>query len=468
MRKKRARNIMIVGLLCLSLSANACQSRPVDGTSASSDEPVIIAPETTENNTGIHTTVAETPETTQPGTTEVTAPTETEALTEVETSTEPETTSIPGLEYQEVPVVRYVLSGSDSLLSDLGFDLPDIDFDAIYPITVKAPDCPETEAYLIDFTGENGYVIVNDEYSLLAVMTNGDYSALAGYSDLCYAMTDGLLYTVDGIRMCMDRASTQTPTPSDRIYVGQESIGEGEIYNLEFYVSDRYSDRYTSSASKILEFEELHRQRDLSVYKSNGGEGNCTLAAVYTCLEILGRNILYDTALFPALSETVTIDVVNDPNYPKYADDPNYHIDPYVDLPLVYSQVRDVVVGTYNYLDGVFPWVNEILFNNILDKYECGMKAVNHYAWTYQEDLIPEIDAGLPVQMSITGAKCYASHSISVIGYEYLTSTTPVGQLTKVDTLFFLTIADNWNTSPVSLDTNIQTIVGNIITFEQK
>ena len=217
---------------------------------------------------------------------------------------------------------------------------------------------------------------------------------------------------------------------------------------------------------KILEFKELHRQRDLSVFYSNGGEGNCTLSAVYTCLEILGRNKLYDTALLPALDETVTIDVVNDPNYPKYADDPNYIFQPYVELPLVYSKIRDRVVTTYDYLDGVHPWVNESLFNLILDEYECGMKAINHYAWTYQEDLIPAIDAGFPVQLSISFAETYGNHSISVIGYDYLTLTMPIGQLTNVDTLFFLTVSDNWNTVPVSLDTNIQTIVGNIITFE--
>ncbi len=458
---------MIAGLLCLSLSANACHSQPTDGTSASSDELVTRAPENTENNTEQSTTVADATEPTLSETPEVTEPAE--ITTEPETSTEPETTSVPGAKYLDISVVNYVLSGTDTLLLDLGFDLPEIDFDAIYPITVKAPGCPESNAYLIDFIGDNGYVIVNNEYSLLAVKTDGDYSALAGYSDLCYAMTDGLLYTIDGIRMVMDRSTTQTPTPSDHRYEGQLSIGEGEIIDLETYVSDRYSDRYTTSAEKILEFDELHRQRDLSVYQSNGGEGNCTLSSVYTCLEILGRNVLYDTPLFPALSKTVTIDVVNDPNYPKYVNDPNYHFVPYVELPLVYSEVRDIVVNTYNYLNGgVFPWVNEILFNHILDEYECGMKAVNHYAWTYQEDLIPAIDAGLPVQMSISGAKCYGNHSISVIGYAYLTTTTPVKILTKVDTLFFLTVADNWNTSPVSLDPNIQTIVANIITFEQK
>lgn len=469
MNKKRTRNIMIAGLLCLSLSANACQSHPTDGTSAGTDEPVTRAPETTvseptaaETTTSVVTQTTEVPETTiVPETT-----TEPETTTVPETTTEPETTAIPGTEYRDISVVSYVLSGSDTLLTDLGYQLPVIDFDAIYRIAVKAPGSPESEGYLIDFTGENGYMIVDDDYMLLAWKTDGDYAALAGYTDLCYAMTDGLLYTADGIRMCMDRATTQTPTPSDHIYDGQLGRGEGEIVDLNAYVADRYSDRYMNVCQKILEFKELHRQRDLSVFYSNGGEGNCTLSAVYTCLEILGRNKLYDTALLPALDETVTIDVVNDPNYPKYADDPNYIFQPYVELPLVYSKIRDRVVTTYDYLDGVHPWVNESLFNLILDEYECGMKAINHYAWTYQEDLIPAIDAGFPVQLSISFAETYGNHSISVIGYDYLTLTMPIGQLTNVDTLFFLTVSDNWNTVPVSLDTNIQTIVGNIITFE--
>ena len=62
----------------------------------------------------------------------------------------------------------------------------------------------------------------------------------------------------------------------------------------------------------------------------------------------------------------------------------------------------------------------------------------------------------------------YGNHSISILGYEYWSLTRPVQKLNRVESLFFLTIADNWTTLAVGLDTNIQAVVGNIITFEPK
>ena len=377
-------------------------------------------------------------------------------------------------------MISYLLSAEDDLLSDLGFHLtadpeltPAIGYDAIYTLPVKQPGHPDTDAYLVDLAGDNGYVIVDDDFNLYAVRTDGPVPALSEYSDLCYAMTDGLIYTDGDTRMNADRAITLHPTPKDRSYASRLYDDEGGILDTADYIGSRYPEGYTLERKNVVEYEHLYLQKTFSVFytksgRSESGEGNCTLSAVYTCLDILGHTILQDTALRPALDETVTIDVVTDPNYPKYADDPSYIFKPHIDLPLVYSKIREHVIRDYNYMEGVMPWVNETLFNQILDEYDCGMKAVNHYAWTYQEDIVPAIDAGLPVQFSIANTGDYGNHSISILGYEYWSLTRPVQKLNRVESLFFLTVADNWNTEAVGLDTNIQTVVGNIITFERK
>ena len=377
-------------------------------------------------------------------------------------------------------MVNYVLSAEDDLLPDLGFSVtaaPEqtsaIGFDAIYALPVKQPGHDDTSAYLIDFYGPNGYMIVDDSFCLYAVQTAGDYDALAAYTDLCYAMTDGLIYTDGNMRMNADRALTLHPTPTNRRYASQKYDHEGGIISTSGYIASRYNGDYELDRSGLIDYSRLYQQYDLSVfYTKDGfgesGEGNCTPSAVFTCLDILGRSLLKDTALAAALEESVTIDVVNDPNYPKYADDPDYIFKPYIDLPLVYAQIREHLIRDYDYTEGAAPWVNAGLFNRILEEYSCDLKAVNHFAWTYQEDLIPSIDAGLPVQFSIANMKDYGDHSISVLGYEYWTQAYPVCRLNRIESLLFLTVADNWSNEAVSMDTNIQTIVGNIITFEQK
>ena len=490
MKKRRTCNLMIASLLCLSLSANACQARTPDDAPVTTEASEIRAPE-------IETTTpsaAPTAEDTRPAAStdeDSTAEVSTEeATTNAETETQKpttmvETTSAPGpigSGYLDRSVINYLLSAEDDLLSDLGFRLaadpeftPAIGYDAIYSLPVKRPGRADTDAYLVDFAGDNGYLIVDDDFNLYAVRTEGDVSALAGYTDLCYSMTDGLIYTDGDARMNADRALTLHPTPKDGSYVSRKNgyDDEGGILDTADYIGSRYPEGYTLERQQVVEFERLYLQKTLSVFytqfgRSESGEGNCTLSAVYTCLDILGHTILQDTALRPALDETVTIDVVNDPNYPKYANDPSYIFKPYIDLPLVYSKIREHVIRDYNYMEGVMPWVNDTLFNRILDEYDCGMKAVNHYAWTYQEDIIPAIDAGLPVQFSIANTEDYGNHSISILGYEYWALTRPVCKLNRVESLFFLIVADNWTTQAVGLDTNIKPVVGNIITFERK
>ncbi|MBR5349527.1 MAG: hypothetical protein IK125_09935 [Lachnospiraceae bacterium] len=517
MKKERTRNLMIASLLCLSLSANACQARIPDDAPATTEAPETRAPEieattppadptaedtqpvvsteepstanasTAEETSAEATMVVETsePTTAVESTPEATKPevTTAEETTPEETTTEPETTVSPetiGAEYLDRAVIRYLLSAEDELLSDLGFHLtadsdltPAIGFDAIYSLPVKRPGHADTDAYLVDFAGDHGYVIVDDDFNLYAVRTEGDVSALAGYTDLCYAMTDGLIYMDGNTRMNADRAVTLHPTPKDGFYASRMYDNEGGILDTAVYIDSRYPEGYTLERKQVVDFEQLYLQKTLSVFytqsgRSESGEGNCTLSAIYTCLDILGRTVLKDTALRPALDETITIDVVNDPNYPKYADDPSYIFKPYIDLPLVYSKIRDHVIRDYDYTEGVMPWVNETLFNEILDEYDCGMKAVNHYAWTYQESIIPALDAGLPVQFSIANTQDYGDHSISILGYEYWSLTRPVYKLNRVESLFFLTVADNWTTLAVGLDTNIEPVVGNIITFERK
>ena len=521
MKKKRSHNLMIGGLLCLSLSVSACQNHATDVSPSISGEAGILAPESTPETTsesvsvsssttaditetafpaetGPFTTEAETfaetspeatPESSPKMTTEISTEGTTEASTEAPTEaptevpTEAPTTapsSEPGSEYLSVPAVSYVLSAEDDLLSELGYPVPAepglktaIAFDAIYSLPVKQPGHEDTPAYLIDFYGPHGYLIVDDAFRLYAVQTEGDYAALAAYTDLCYAMTDGLIYTDGTMRMNADRAITLHPTPTNRRYSAQKYDHEGGIINTSSYISSRYKGGYEPDRFALIDFSRLYRQHDLSVFFTDdgygeSGEGNCTPSAVYTCLDILGRSLLKDTALASALDETTTIDVVNDPNYPKYADNPDYIFKPYIDLPLVYAKIREHLIRNYDYTEGTAPWVNETLFNLILEEYDCDLKAVNHYAWTYQETLIPAIDAGRPVQMSIANTKDYGDHSISVLGYEYWTQISPVCRLNHIESLFFLTVADNWDTQAVCMDTNIQAIVANIITFEQK
>jgi hypothetical protein len=101
----------------------------------------------------------------------------------------------------------------------------------------------DTNVYFCDFNDDMGYAVFND-FEIFKFVPTGDYPLYRSISNLEYSTSSGFVehqddeyYPVDNENdfLLLYEATHTTP------YDGQSNPGDGEIYNISSYVSDKYS-----------------------------------------------------------------------------------------------------------------------------------------------------------------------------------------------------------------------------------
>ena len=105
----------------------------------------------------------------------------------------------------DVAAVEYVLDHPDLLVSELGFpatgkwqDGNKTGYDYVMTIDLYTDPVHPTQAYFIDISGDNGYVIVDTDKNLYQYQTTGDYPHLTDADEIFFSPYDGIIYKYKG------------------------------------------------------------------------------------------------------------------------------------------------------------------------------------------------------------------------------------------------------------------------------
>lgn len=155
----------------------------------------------------------------------------------------------------------------------------------------------------IDFDGEHGYLLTTFTYVLYVLETEGDLPYLRDVDFTYYSIVDGFVYHNGTNYVRYDQITTYNNSEIVYGYNGQSSTGEGDIYNIDSYMADRYSsyklEETVEDIRKTYEFG--FNMTSLSTFiervSTDGGytypliypERNCALVAVFNVLSSWGE-----------------------------------------------------------------------------------------------------------------------------------------------------------------------------------
>jgi len=379
----------------------------------------------------------------------------------------------------DVSAVEYVLDNPDLLISELGFSdnttwhkQNKVEYDYILPIDLYTYPSGTERAYFIDINGENGYLIVDADNNLYQYQTIGDYPQLTDAETICFSPYDGILYTYKGKNYLVSNSLQSVPDrwENARTYSGQKTFGEGDIFQPNSYVQDRYGMEYEIAYSQTLRNFTFVTQAETTVYYRNRGgrsEGNCTLNALYQALNYIGTTEYGGT--LPSNFSFTKVDARNDPFYAKYASDPTCLIDTPKTLPELYANIRSYAISAHNYEVEALSQVEFLdVARKMIQQYNCPVNVENYNNPTYVKQVIEPISNGFPVMNNVTGSITYGSHSMVVTGYQIYRNTTNIGQLHRRDYILMLQIADGWSASPRYYDANFSKKLEIVTVFSKK
>lgn len=377
----------------------------------------------------------------------------------------------------DVATVEYVLDNPDLLINGLGFSSAGkwhegnkVDYDYILPIDLYVDPVNPKQAYFIDILGENGYLIVDSENNLYQYQVDGDYPQLTDAEDVCFSPYDGLMYTYKKKKHMVTGSMQVVPEQRERLtaYTGQKTAGDGDIYQPQSYVTDRYGSEYSVVNAKSLPNFLYVSQADTSIYYRGRGsrsEGNCTLNAMYNALNYISTTAY--AGYLPTSNNITTVNAKNDAFYSKYSSDRNYVIVTPKVLPQLYAEIRAYAIEAHGYeVEALTQLEVEDVVSQMLIRYGSPLTAKNYYSASYYEQVLVPISRGLPVLNNVTKSSTYGSHSMVVTGYQVYANTRELGDLRLQDYLLLLQVADGWSTDPRYYDTNLNKALEIVTVFE--
>ena len=325
----------------------------------------------------------------------------------------------------------------------------------------SAPVLVETynqEGIYLDFNGNNGYMIVVDNYTVIDFQTKGDLDYLKESDYLYYSIYDGFLYIdTDGnyvpyyYKEMTEEDWGEYQKVSLESYAGQTSGNDGEIYNPTNFVKSKYGKGYEIYKQVSLPNYTYVSQYDLSIYYETKGnstysEGNCSLASIYSLMNYLKTQKKYNR--LPSSSSTTSYDAKNDSFYEKYNKKTNYNIDNPKTLPKLYLSIRNYAVNNYGYeVSGTNPFNIATIIERVGLQYGCDIDANHILIWSYEKQVVNEINAGYPTIWNMANSSTYGSHTTVVTGYKTYRKTTKILGINCYSYVNLLQLNDNWNKS---------------------
>ena len=379
----------------------------------------------------------------------------------------------------DVAAVEYVLDHPDVLISQLGFPAAGtwykdnkVSYDNIIPIDVYTHPGSPSRAYFIDISGENGYLIVDSDSNLYQYQTTGDYLHLTDSESIYFSPYDGIIYRYKDKTHLVNGSLQYVPDRRETLsaYAGQRSAGDGDIFQPNAYVADRYGSNYFVNYSSSLSNFHYVTQGETSIYYRGRGsrsEGNCTLNAIYNALNYISTTS-YAGSL-PTSVMTVRVDARSDAFFGKYSSDPTYVIETPKYLPELYAKIREYAIRAHGYeVEALAQLEVEDVVTNMLKTYESPLVARNYYSATYYDQVLVPISKGLPVINNVTRSATYGSHSMVITGYQIYQASKEIGDLHYQSYILLLQVADGWSNTPRYYDANFNKSLEIVTVFMDK
>ena len=309
-----------------------------------------------------------------------------------------------------------------------------------------------TEGVYLDFDGNNGYMILADDYELVAMETSGDLPYLRELDYSYYAVNDGFMYPTEDGEYEYYEIEVIDETDEEVEYGNWAQSGTQVITDIRTYLNNTYGGSYwIHKTNNHLSNFTCFNQMDTSVYLPivNGtanSEGNCSLNSIFTVLNFYrSRNRMPN---LPAPTDMITVNPENDSFYSKYASTGNYFIAP-TELPKLYNSIRNYAIKTHGYQVGGFSGNNTLsTMKSVASQYGYSIDGWDLSSLSYESRVMKDIDASYPLFMATNGG-VYGSHKLTVIGYATYAKVKKVVLGVKYyDYKKTLTVADNWDTSP--------------------
>ena len=340
-----------------------------------------------------------------------------------------------------------------------GEDDENLRFEATYceeriPVYVISLD---VDGIYLDFNDSNGYMIVIDDYGVVAFENKGDLEYLKGADKCYYSITDKFVYfNDDGSIVPYEPQPVLTEEEWNEMllekkYAGQELAGDGAITDTNQYVKDKYGSNYKVYQSKSLYGFRYMRQYRLSMYYEwkNGSkysEGNCTLSSIYALMNYLQSSGKYPK--LPAYNQETSYNAKNDAFYKTYANKSNFDIETPKSLPNLYLSIRNYAVKNHGYkVSGTNPFNIGSIIKGVAKEYGYNSIKTSHILiWSFDGQVVSEIDAGYPTIWNCANSSTYGSHSLVVTGYKQYRKTTTILGINFYSYVSLMQVNDNWTT----------------------
>ncbi|MBQ2901514.1 MAG: hypothetical protein IJE49_06650 [Agathobacter sp.] len=323
------------------------------------------------------------------------------------------------------------------------------------PVYVVSTD---QEGLYVDFNDNNGYMIIVDDYSVQAFETKGDLEYLKELKYTYYSIYDGFLYLgEDGNYLPFEFNRMSESDLEDYIreglgksYNGQSDGTDGCIYSPDAYVKDRYGSGYVvkSGGSKSLNKYEYMEQWDLTIYykltdTGKRSEENCVLSSCYSLLNYL--QLTGKCSNLSMSSSKTNYYATKDSFYAKYKNRSDYEVETPKSLPNLYLAVRQYAIDNYGYeVSALNPFDIGDIIKGVAKQYGYNLTTKDIIVWTYEDQVVKEINGGNPIIWNMANSTSYGPHSTVVTGYRTYTKTTTVLGINFYSYVQLMQLNDNW------------------------
>ena len=314
-----------------------------------------------------------------------------------------------------------------------------------YVTNVLEQNSGETYSY-IDFDGENGYIVLDENYELLKVETTGDLEKVRESDEVFWNDFDGLVYLDDDenyVRCDADFITEEELLEYEFNYNGKVSgydDGSDVIINIPEYLESRYGgkDWYldTDNSKSLTNYEDVY-QEDYALYSN---EGNCTLSAFYGIFRYLRDNKSFSSLPY----NDVYINPKNDSFYDKYRSKGGTYV------PEIYAKIREAAMR-YNYTTKSYAWTSTCMAkwaNEALDEMGYHSPWSSSYVkmyllWSFKSQVVDNINSEYPALWNQARGN-YALHSMIVKGYKTYKINRHFWLFNWTESKHFMEMNDNW------------------------
>ncbi|MCR5693212.1 MAG: hypothetical protein K6G74_04525 [Bacilli bacterium] len=377
-----------------------------------------------------------------------------------------------GTQFTQRPIVKsdsYSLSQIRQVVLALNEKAKITGIEDLIPVTLK----DGTDASLYDLNGDEGYLVLGDDFKIFDYRPNADLNKEAKECDLNYNPINRSFYS--GNKQLNITTETQLGPNSclRQNTIDDKGCGEIEADNLQDYVDEKFAggtvdDEYSLPITRQSQMDlsvYWREKREDNVLKGYTSEGNCWLSASYTIFHYLVNTSQYKDSIFSLFpkEENKTIYYPNkqEPSAYKWVFDNLDHfrvfINPYGEFAAkefdgLYIDLRKAGID----LDPSSPikglttnqsvtQMEKVASSYGLSSFDASVET-NYNAYTGTDDFKQFIKDGKPLFFASHGST-YDNHAMAVSGYKHYKRTVKVLFWDKIEWATFLEIGDGWSTS---------------------